>query len=273
MIDSRCPNCGEAFSVPEAMAGQSLTCPKCGSLTTAELPTAVPATTASPTDGDHQPVAQPSKGMAVASLVLGICGFVPMLGAATALLGIILGRDVLVWRYPGRRLAIGGVVTAAVSLLVQVPMMILIGLSSLASTGVIPRRAVCTATLDSIGEAVLLYITDNRGLAPANLQALVDEKFLSPRLLECASNRTRGNVDYFYFRLPDKAPGNSLMACDLKGNHTLAWTSMALKNRKGRNVLLLDGTVKWLSETEFRDELAEPQNADFAKALAEVEGP
>ena len=100
-------------------------------------------------------------------------------------------------------------------------------------------------------------------MAPTDLKSLVDGGYLGSAFLACPGEGTVGNVGYFYFPLPGDAPADSLMACDLKGNHAA----------DGRNVLLLDGTVTWLSETEFRDELAQPRNATFAEALAELEGP
>ena len=264
MIDFRCQECGATFGAPEAMAGQSLTCPKCGGMATASLPTAVPVPIAPQANTPYAPAARQSTGMAVAALILGICGLVPVLGAVPALLGIILGILVLAGRRGGRGLAIGGMVTGAVSLLlVQVALMVAILLPTLGSARGLARRAVCQSNLYNVAMAVQVYMNSNDDLAPADLQSVVDGGFLPGQLLECPSEGTRGNVDYFYFRLPADAPGNSLMVCDLKGNH----------GGEGRNVLLLDATVKWLSEAEFRDELAQPQNADFAKALAEVEGP
>ena len=264
MIGFRCPECGEAFGVPEATAGQSQTCPKCGNVTTVPLPTAVPMVTAPQADVHYEPVVKRSTGLAVAALVLGLCGFVPVLGAVPALLGIILGIVVLAGRRPGRGLAIGGVATGAISLLLlQLLLIPRILLPNLQSAPAPVRRAACQSNLQSIGWAVQVYMNSNDDMGPADLQALVDGDYLGWESLDCPGEPTLGNVDYFYFRPPADASAESLMACDLKGNHP----------GDGRNVLLLDGTVKWLNEADFRKLLAQPQNAAFAKALAEVEGP
>ena len=277
MIDVRCPECGQAFSPPGAMPGENHICPNCGNVTTVPLPTAVAVGTDPPADVHYRRVGKQSSGLAVVAMVLGICGFVPVLGAVTgllgisigsallnammSLLGIVLGVVVLAGREPGKGLAISGVVAGAVSLV-----LILVGdmagprlQSLLGSARALSRPAVCRRNLSSIGKAVQVYMADNGDLAPPNLQALVDEKLLARHQLACPSEGTDGNVDYFYFRLPAGVPGNSLMACDLKGNH----------GGEGRNVLYLGGWVDCLTWSAFHEELFQPRNADFAK----VEGP
>ena len=58
-----------------------------------------------------------SKAMAITTLVLGVCGIVPVLGLIPALAAIILGLVVLIRRKAGTGLAIGGLACGAVTLL------------------------------------------------------------------------------------------------------------------------------------------------------------
>lgn len=74
--------------------------------------------------------------------------------------------------------------------------------------------------------------------------------------------RNSGRVSYFYHPPVPDARMNTVIACDLRGNH-----------KDHRNVLTYDGHVSWLSEQEFQDLLKKPENADFARALREAEGP
>ena len=244
------------------MAGENHICPNCGNVTTV-LPTSVPVAMAPPADVHYDRGPKQSKDLAVAALVLGICGFVPCLGAVTAVVGIILGIRVLAGRRPGKRLAIGGIVTGTVSLLlVQVAIMVGFPPSFFGRVNG-GGQSPCRSSLKCISTSVALYMTDYDGVVPANLQALVDEKFLDRHRMQCPSEGTDGKVDYFYFCLPADAPGYAFMACDFKGNH----------GGKGRSVARFDTSVRYLTEAEFRKLLARPQNAAFAKALAEVEGP
>ena len=143
------------------------------------------------------------------------------------------------------------------------PLMVAILLPSLARARELAKQALCQAQLRSVGNAIALYRGAYAGVAPADLQVVVDDGFLGAEGLECPSEPTSGNVDYFYFPSPAGAPGNALMACGWKANHS----------GEGRSVLSASGRAKWLTEADFQAELAKPHNAAFAEALAEAEGP
>ena len=216
-----------------------------------------------PTAGSVAAPPKPSSGLAVTALILGICGVLPCLGIPTALAGIVLGIVALAKHRPGKGLAIGGIATGALALLLIQPLMVAILLPALARGREMAKQAKCQAQLNSVGVAIASYRGGYAGAAPADLQMVVDDGLLSAEVLECPSEPTSGNVDYFYFPLPAGAPGNALMACGWKANHS----------GEGRNALSASGRAKWLTEADFQAELAKPHNAAFAEALAEAEGP
>ena len=211
-------------------------------------------------------------GIAVAALVLGLCGFVPTLGLIAGPAGIVVAAIALARRSPGRGLAIGGLVCGGIGLVLNVALIggLLLALSYAKGTA---RRAVCKANLHSIGLAVMLYAEDYDGMLPGTLEG--DGGILAylgeadgRESLKCPAARSGRSCDYFYFppasSLEDVPRwASAITACDLKGNH----------GGKGRNVLFLDSHVAWLTEADFQSALADPANAEFAKALREAEGP
>ncbi|MEK6325724.1 MAG: DUF4190 domain-containing protein [Acidobacteriota bacterium] len=80
---------------------------------------------------DHVPANAPRKGLAIASLVVGIIS-IPTLGllCVGGITGIVLGAVALnkaklkPTQYAGRGLAIAGIITSSVSLLVTIPAII-----------------------------------------------------------------------------------------------------------------------------------------------------
>ena len=222
-----------------------------------------PLETAPVSLGYSPPAQTGSSGLAIAALVLGVCGFIPVVGILTALVGIVLGIIVLAKHRPGKGLAIGGIASGAVSLLVIHALMVSILVPSLSRARGLAKRAVCAANLHQFGVAVQAYMFDNEETAPPDLDTLVDYGITVSSLLSCPSRTVAGNVDYFYFPSPAAARGNPLMACDFKANHA----------GEGRSVLLADASVIWLIEADFQAKLSKPENAAFAAALADAEGP
>lgn len=84
-------------------------------------PAAPPPPVAAPPMGS--PGAQPTNGLAIAAMVLGIialCGFwIPFLGWIPAIVGLVLGLMALQQPY-GRGMAITGVVCSALAMLIKV---------------------------------------------------------------------------------------------------------------------------------------------------------
>jgi hypothetical protein len=102
---------------------------------------------------------------------------------------------------------------------------------------------------------------------PPSLEYLVEKGKIKPQDVRCPSCQTR-QIGYCY--LPPKTIKSilerskeasfELRLCDFAGNH------------KGiRNIVTNDGQVQAIKEADFQALLARPENAAFAKALAEAE--
>ena len=218
------------------------------------------------------PTEQPPSGgkrLAVSSLVLGICGLIPLLGFFTAILGITLGAVSLVKRRAGTGLAIGGIVTGSVGIMIMLAQLIAFAilLPSISFGSVEDALQVsCRYNLHAIGHALQMYSVDKDGKFPPNLQVLVSGDYIESDAFFCPSaeqsNGKESGSDYFY--LPPSSAGDDpmkIIACDLKSNH-----------KGGRNVLKLDGCVEFLSDENFRWELEMlPCNSAFAEALRQKE--
>ena len=123
-------------------------------------------------------------------------------------------------------------------------------------------RSNCGANLNQIGKQLIVYTTEYEEIPP-DIDTLIRHG-MSEAVLKCPSADGNRKSDYF-FHFPGEEPdvGSTLVACDYRGNH-----------RDGRNVLTYQGSVRFYKgEAAFQAELAQPYNADFAKALRQVEGP
>jgi len=128
------------------------------------------------------------------------------------------------------------------------------------------NRTICMSNLSGVGRAITLYKMRNDRRYPPTLKVLIEAGQPSKYFRCPSARRSRREpgwrIDYFY--LPPKPDTNRdrLMVCDFRENH-----------RGQRNVLRVGMVVDRLTEAEFQAELARPANADFAKALREIEGP
>ena len=222
-----------------------------------------PITPPPPPGADGQGQAKKASGLAVAALVLGICGLIPVLGLILGLTGVILGIIVLAKKSPGQGLALGGVAVGAVGVLLLNPLLVAILVPAVGRARELAKRAACMANLNGIGHAMAIYTTDGANDEfPPDLETLIrdgqPEKFF-----KCPSAKSGRRHDYFYLRPSLSAPGHTIILCDFKGNHGSDY----------RNVLCVNLSVDNMTEAEFQSALADPANAEFAKALREAEGP
>ncbi|MGB2824971.1 MAG: hypothetical protein WBF17_28630, partial [Phycisphaerae bacterium] len=165
------------------------------------------------------------------------------------------GRAILAW-----------LPTLAQGILV-VPILAAVLVPSLQQATELTNRTVCMSNLSSIGKAMVLYkaVYDNR--YPPDLDALIAEGHPAT-LLRCPSadplQRPAGRK-YDYFYLPPRSDNypDQIIVCDFWENH----------RGRHRNVLYVGMNVAKMTEADFQAELERPVNADFAKALGEVEGP
>ncbi len=211
----------------------------------------------------------PGDGLAMTSLVLGMLSVIPGIGVILGLVAILLGGLALHRKRPGRKRAIAGLTLGILGTLFTF-MLIGGGFYSYHAYAVpMQDRDSCRrGNLSALSRGVQMYGADFNGAAPPNLAALAPYTgSLSPVNCPGRSSSRPGRPDYFYFHAPAKLqdvedPFATIIICDLKGNH-----------KDGRNVAYADGHTAWLTEAEFQDELAEPENAKFAAALKEAEGP
>ena len=136
-------------------------------------------------------VETPRKGMAVASLVFGIIS-IPTLGLALVggVAGLILGIVALrranrnPAAYGGKGLAIGGIVTSAMSLLVAVMMLIVaaIAVPNLLKSAQVSRETSAVSIVSEIGQAQVLYsVTKGKGKF-TDLGTLASQGMINPGL-------------------------------------------------------------------------------------------
>ncbi len=206
-------------------------------------------------------------GLAVAALVLGICGFIPWLGFLCGLVAVILGIVALAQQTSRKGLAIAGIITGVTGPALMIALMVAFLVPVLSRAKGPARRVRCMSNLKSIGLAITFYTDENEDVYPADLESIVDDYLVERTLLKCPSARSSRDCDYFYSPPPKTKEGvyelRSIIACDFKDNH----------DGESRSVLFAVGSVRWLSEEDFQQELQQPYNAAFAAALREVEGP
>jgi competence protein ComGC len=141
---------------------------------------------------DHVPANPPRKGLAIASLVVGIIS-IPTLGLLVVggITGIILGAVALnkakmqPTQYAGRGLAIAGIITSSLSLLVTIPAIIAaIAIPNLIKSRQVAREAAALAEVMIIGRAQVIYsATEGDGrftdLHTLGVQGLIDSTLAS----------------------------------------------------------------------------------------------
>jgi len=133
---------------------------------------------------------------------------------------------------------------------------------ALRKTEDLARRARCAANLAAVGKNIAIYVADQQTY-PASLQVILENGYLGQSLMKCPSAGGQRSCDYFYLAPERSATTQTIIACDMKGNH----------EGEGRNVLFAYRRVAWMTEQEFQEALRNPVNARFAEALKGAEGP
>ena len=198
-------------------------------------------------------------------MVLGICSFIPCTipyaGLLAPVMAIILAIIALAKSYPRKGLAIAGLVTGIIGATIGQTLVMSLGLPPFNRARSLAKRAVCATHLQNVGKGIVIYQGMNDDAFPPALEYLPEE--FTPRdQLICPSSPGDRPVDYFYLPPFPSARDGTIIACDFERNH---WDY--------RNVLYADFSAGTMNEQEFRDKLDEPQNAAFAAALREAEGP
>lgn len=223
-------------------------------------------------DFDVQP--PPSKGMAVSGLVVSIIGCcVPLLG----FVGIILGIVAMVRaksdarRYGGGGIALGAIIVGALSLLVSILAVVLIGISlpAVAKARGAARQAVVSTHMKQIGMGLFQYADDNRGWLPeehADLASRLSQYGVQPSVFQ-SPRAPAGAADAFVYLAPgsvEKFRNPSVVVVMHENPAYVEFGSIV--------VLFGDGHVAPVREAEFRDTLA-ASNAALATDPAPIPKP
>jgi len=230
-----CSKCGK--EVPEG----SDFCPACGT----------------PRGGAQQVPPTAMSGLALASLVLGILGFLlPVIGPILAIaLGVkALSRIRQDRTLSGEPMAIAGIVLGGVAL----SMSLLFGvmfLPALARAREQARKAVCISNLKMIGLGMMMYSQDYREYFPVELSLLYPSYVASPRTFICPSRpgvdeedvKRDFTVCYEYVSgMTAQYDEECILMCDREGNHRGRG-----RKGEGRNTLFVSATVKWIRSDEW----------------------
>jgi predicted Zn finger-like uncharacterized protein/prepilin-type processing-associated H-X9-DG protein len=274
----QCPACGQVYDltaeqVPQ-YAGQTITCTRCqkpftvpAHLTETQPP---PAATPPPAPAGHftypqsvqsaQFAAPQTKGLAVASLVVGLIGmFCPVVGGLVAVvLGIMALAKTRDPRFGGKGLAIAGICIGAASILFTGCTLSII-LPSLSRARHVANRVACQNNMREIGQQIALYANEHGGHYPASLGLLITLDELDADKLVCpetsdtpapgatpaaqaAALASPGHLSYTYAGagLTNQSPANTPVLYEPLSNH----------HDEGTNVLFVDGSVQWLSKPQ-----------------------
>jgi prepilin-type processing-associated H-X9-DG protein len=152
-------------------------------------------------------------------------------------------------------------------LLIGIILMIFVILPVLDRARDLAEDSCSRANLNGIATGIEIYKAKNRNVYPPSFDELLESGLIAEKMLITPpGDVSDGSRSYFY--LPPKnakdVDSETIIACEKKNLN---------KSRKGRNVLFVDGSVKFLSPEEFATELAKPHNATFAAALKQADGP
>lgn len=122
------------------------------------------------------------------------------------------------------------------------------------------KQAGCLMNLSNIGKAALNYKT-KKGEFPKDLQVLLEAEMPNTEHLNCPSREYSANNDYTYSRPTTDPDPKQIIACETHCNH-----------KDLRMILYANGEVDHIQESQFQQKLAEPKNAEFAKAFRQAGG-
>jgi prepilin-type processing-associated H-X9-DG protein len=258
-----CPACGGVIAAEER-PGTEVRCPLCGQRVVVqeggEIPPPVaPVQMASMGAPPNKPL---DHNLALDSILCGVAGIIGL--SPVAILGLIMGLVALrrtrrqPARYDGRGLAIAGICTSILGILLA-PLFINAVLSSLARARELDLRTVCMANMRGIGQAMSEYAARNQGAFPeagADWQSrLLSAELIAPWQLKCPSDKSEATCSYIY--IPGQAIGtaNTMslpMLYDRPDNH----------GKEGGNVLYTDGHVLFEKSPRFEEIIGENKPPD-----------
>ncbi len=243
-----CPSCGRTIAA-DVPGGTQVQCPLCNQMVTvpggadAGLLPSMPVSYAS---HSGQPTTQ---GLAIGALV---CGIIGMLGCPpVGIVGLVLGIVAVVKasqtpeRYGGKGLAIGGICTGAVSILVVPVLLSMILLPLLSRTRELSKRTVCAASMRGIGQAMYIYAEDG-GMFPekgADWQGrLLAAGSTAPGQFLCPSDTLVSGSSFYY------VPGYGV---ESDPKQVIMYEDPAIHGGEGGNILTQDGHVGFVRSPRY----------------------
>jgi prepilin-type processing-associated H-X9-DG protein len=204
-----------------------------------------------------------TSGLAIASLVLAILGFVTFF--LTALPAVILGIVGLfkiersAGQLKGKGLAIAGIVVPTIAL----PILLGILIPALARTRDVAYRMVCEANLVGLGKAINLYADDNNDTFPSIDQwcdLLIKNADVHPNQFRC-KNASEGPCNYALNKnvvdLGVKSPADIVLLFESKPgwNQSGGWELLTTENHRGDgcNILFGDCHVAFVLSKDIND--------------------
>ena len=214
-------------------------------------------------------------GLAIASLVLGILGFVSGLSAIP---GLILGIMALsrinrsAGRLRGKGLATAGIITSSVALVMLFVIAVLAAMlmPAVAGARLAERRSNSRANLHQIGLGIAMYSAGNRDQYPPDLGALIEQQYLGSRDVLLDPNDAEAQQ-----LGPDAAPPSYEYVGPIPITRVPAGTIICYSRkgiyRGGRNVLYADCAVGWVDEQSLKEAGGDPRHSLRASYEAVVE--
>lgn len=206
-----------------------------------------------------------ASGLAIASLVFGIVALAFCCGPFAGIPGVVLGIVALSkigesrGKVSGKGLAIAGIVTGSVSMLVPLlAIMAVLLLPALARDREQARRVQCRSNLDQLGLACSMYAQDNSESFPEELSRLYPKYAANLSLFKCPtaddSIASAEDIDASssYVLTPglrSTGPADAVLMHDKPGNHS----------RDGANVLFISGEARWMEKTSFEMLFTQPE--------------
>jgi len=250
-----CSKCGKEF--PEGIT----VCESCESNNTQpqqfDLPQEPPPYTQPVyTDPDSMPK---TNGLAIASLVVSIVGFLIGLGIVAVILGIIGQNQIKasLGRQKGSGLAIAGIVVGCIGAVVFVPLILAAVLFPVFNTARMKARdTMCLQNLKELSIAVSTYSQDyNEKLPPADKWSDAVAKYITDSHVFCCGAARELSCAYSFNDRLNKTSlkelvnaSNAPMLFDSKGgwNSALPISSFDARHCGGYNCSFADGHVKWV---------------------------
>jgi hypothetical protein len=209
-----------------------------------------------------------TSGFAISSLVLGILGF--FTAGLTSLAGLILGIVGISsikrsgGQLKGDGVAAAGIAVSATGMIILPIIMLAILMPALGKARSLAQRVMCENNMKSLGNAMMEYANDNKGLYPTCSQwcdLLVEKEGADSKIFKCAGDESQWRSSYAMNinieSLGSSAPDNMVLLFETRGgwNQCGGAEIMSTNNHKeeGCNILFNDGTVEFIKTQDLKN--------------------